>query len=186
MASCRAPLATAAAILAGLVIIADLGARASSLAGFEPATHSVLAPIAACLIASSLAATVEAIRLVGGPAPFFCGGREVVRWLLGGPAPEPPSRIIAEGPYSAARHPVYSATITGYLAAAMLEPSILPGLPLVAAWVYAAAILEERILREAPGYREYSPGAAPCAPQGCGMGVPEDNILARGPLQAWW
>ncbi len=162
---CRAPLATAAAIIAGLALIALASTWAWSLTGRDPPPPMpYTAPVTACVLAASLYAVVESVRLLGGPGPFFCGGRMVVLDLLGLARAEPPGEIVEEGPYSVSRHPVYSATLAAYAGLALTLPQLAPGIVLVAAWVWLAAVLEERILsrsREYGGYKSRVPGLAP-------------------------
>lgn len=121
-------------------------------------------PVTVVVLAASLRVVVESVRLLGGPRLFFCGGAEVVRHLLGLAPAETPKRLVTWGPYSAARHPTYSATLSAYTAASLVFPKILPGLALVALWIYVAARLEERVLAGIPEYKAYAarvPGIAP-------------------------
>jgi len=166
LAECRAPLATAAAVVAGLAAIAYASwTIAPRIAPWLPEALPWAAPAAACAVAGALYASKLAVEALGGPAPFFCGGRRILASLLGrAPPPEPPGEIVAAGPYGVTRHPVYAATLAAYAGLALALPRLLPGLPLVAAWVVAAAIVEERFLARSPAYREYASRVPRLAP----------------------
>ncbi len=149
---CRAPLATAVGVLAGL---AFLGWLSLELTGYR-AVYPEVAPLAAVVVVAALYASVRAVGELGGPGPFFCGGRAVLHSLLGHGRAEPPEEIVERGPYSAARHPVYSATIAAYAALTAVAPGLVVGLALAAVWVAAAALAEERVLRRNPRYLDYA------------------------------
>jgi len=123
-----------------------------------------LVPVSVCGVAAVLAAVAEAVRLVGGVDSFFCGGRGALLDLLGFARAEPPRRLVRSGVFAVARHPAYSGSLAAYAAAVLSLPWLLPGLPLVAVWVYAAARGEERVDSRSPEYRRYMgevPGLAP-------------------------
>ena len=162
MAACR--LLVPAGIIAGHAVIAVASALASGHLGLPCRLLAPLAPLGACLVVLALLVAWEAVRLVGGPEPFFCGGHMVVRDLLGLARARPPERLVTSGPYSAARHPVYTGSLLAYTGLSLALPCLAPGLLLVAAWVLAAAWAEDRVNMRSPEYRGYAsrvPGIAP-------------------------
>ena len=162
MAACR--LLVPAGILAGHALIAAASAWASSLVGLPCRLVLPLAPLGVCLVVLALLVSWEAVRLVGGAGPFFCGGHMVVRDLLGLARARPPGRLVTTGPYSAARHPVYTSSLLAYTGLSLALPCLAPGLLLVASWVLAAAWAEDRVNMRSPEYRGYAsrvPGVAP-------------------------
>ena len=162
---CRAPWIMPIVILMGLFLIAFISYKITGVIGIPlPGMVVVAIPVALVVIVASFKAVLEAIKLQGGVAPFFCGGRLVLYDLLGHVEVEPPETIITVGPYSAARHPTYSATLAAYIGVSLVFPKAFLGTLAVAAWVYIAAWAEERILRKSPSYAEYAkrvPGIAP-------------------------
>jgi len=186
LAECRAPLATAAAVVAGLTIVAYASwTIAPMIAPWLPDAIPWAAPLAACAAAGALYASKLAVDALGGPAPFFCGGRRILASLLGrAPPPEPPGEIVTTGPYGVTRHPVYAATLAAYAGLALALPRLLPGLPIVAAWVLAAALVEERVLARSPVYREYAsrvPRLAPLRLTAWACREAAKHIVSRGP-----
>ncbi len=162
---CRAPWIMPIVILLGLFLIGLLSYRITQALGIPlPGLIIAAAPLALLILVASFRVALEAVRLQGGIAPFFCGGRLVLHDLLGHVKAEPPERIITSGPYSVARHPTYSATLAAYAGVSLVFPKALPGLLAVALWVYLAAWAEERILRKHSDYESYArrvPGIAP-------------------------
>lgn len=162
---CRAPWIMPIVILLGLFLIGLVSYRITEALGIPlPGLIMASAPVALVILVASFRAALEAVRLQGGMAPFFCGGRLVLHSLLSHAYAESSEQIITTGPYSAARHPTYSATIAAYAGASLVFPKAFLGILVVAVWVYLAAWTEERILRRSPSYVEYArrvPGIAP-------------------------
>ncbi len=163
MAACR--FLVPAGIIAGHTVIAVASALASKhLLGVGCGFLLPLAPLGLCFLALALLVAYESVRLVGGPGPFFCGGHRVVMDLLGRVRADPPRRIVAEGPYSVARHPVYTSSLIAYSGLSLLLPCLAPGLLAVAAWIAAASWAEDRVNMRSREYRSYAsrvPGLAP-------------------------
>ncbi len=162
MAACR--ILVPAGIIAGHALIAGASALASKYLLGVGCGILPLAPLGLCLLALALLVAYESVRLVGGPGPFFCGGHRVVMELLGRGRAEPPERIVVEGPYSVARHPVYTSSLIAYTGLSLLSPCLAPGLLAVAAWVVAASWAEDRVNMRSGEYRAYAsrvPGLAP-------------------------
>ncbi len=162
---CRAPWVMPVVIVSGLFLIGFTSYKITGALGIPlPGLIVAATPVSLVILAASLKVAWEAIRLQGGVAPFFCGGRLVLHDLLGHVEAEPPERIITSGPYSVARHPTYSATLAAYAGVSLVFPKAFPGLLAVALWVYLAAWAEERILRKHSDYESYArrvPGIAP-------------------------
>ncbi len=164
MGSCRGWL-VASAVAAGHLAVALLSFIVwRRLLGLPLLVFWPLVPVSLCGVAAVLVAVAEAVRLVGGVDRFFCGGREALLDLLGLARAEPPRRLVRSGVFAVARHPAYSGSLAAYAAAVLSLPWLLPGLPLVALWVYVAAWVEERVDARSPEYRVYMrevPGLAP-------------------------
>ena len=115
-----------------------------------------LAPVSIALIVPALITIRDTIQVLGGPKRYFCSGAKMLRNLLGrGPECSGPKEIIQHGPFSHTRHPVYSSTLLITIALTITDPRLLLSIPLVAAWVTAASIVEERELTRIEEYRRY-------------------------------
>ncbi len=113
--------------------------------------------IGVLLIILSIPAILDAIKALGGPKPYFCGGIEVVRSILSKQKRQraPSKDIVTWGPFKCTRHPVYTATITITIGIALIEPRVFLAILTVLTWVYAASLLEEVQLDTIEAYRSY-------------------------------
>ena len=109
------------------------------------------------LIILSIPAIIDAVKALGGPRPYFCGGIEVVRSILSKRMRQRASNkdIVTWGPFQCTRHPVYTATITITIGIALIEPRELLAILVVITWVYAASLLEEMQLETIEAYKNY-------------------------------
>jgi len=129
----------------------------------------------AVLVASTLLPEVRWFRPVMQSPAFtavaavlFAGGLVLQRaaiWRLGpafriGIDPTSREALVRDGPYRYLRHPIYASFIAYYLAAWLLQPSLLFGVvtPLAVLRIYYQATLEERMMlaRHGAAYAAYA------------------------------
>ncbi len=162
--ACRGWLVVSA-ILAGHGVVAGVAYLLwVRVLGLPPVVVWPLLPFSLCVVAGSLVAAWEAVRLVGGVDRFFCGGHAVVMDLLGLGRAEPPWEPVTGGVYALVRHPAYSASLAAYLGLCASVPWLVAGLPLLLAWLLAAVWAEDRVNMRSRAYRVYARGRPGLAP----------------------
>ncbi len=112
-------------------------------------------PLLLCVVLASIRVVNYTIRELGGPREYFCGGYDILLYILKRTRVKNNIKIVKAGPFSVTRHPVYSSTLAVLGALTLVIPALILALIAVAIWLYVVSSIEERILEDIEDYAEY-------------------------------
>ena len=112
-------------------------------------------PLLICVVVASVYVIKHTIKELGGPREYFCGGYDILLYIVKGQYVRNNMKIIKTGPFSVTRHPVYSATLAILAALTLVIPAFILALVVVTMWLYLISTVEERMLEKIEDYLEY-------------------------------
>lgn len=112
-------------------------------------------PLLFCVIVASVNVINHTIRELGGFREYFCGGYDILLYIIKRRIVKNSIRIVKAGPFSVTRHPVYSSTLAILAALTLVIPAFALALVIVAIWLYLISSVEEKMLENVEGYNEY-------------------------------